>query len=126
MNDTLQSLAGTKTVSLEGLDYAALTAVAAEASAKANQQRAPFLENLRQQIRSMCGNAGVTVSELFQAEAWGPPPAPARKVRAKSTAAPKYRSPAGETWTGRGKRPNWLKEAITAGSKVEDFRIMEG
>lgn len=37
--------------------------------------------------------------------------------------APKYRSPDGETWAGRGARPRWLVEALKAGSKVEDFAI---
>ncbi|MBB4200391.1 hypothetical protein CCR94_18100 [Rhodoblastus sphagnicola] len=40
---------------------------------------------------------------------------------------PKYRndSAAGETWTGRGKRPRWLVEAVKLGRNLEDFRIGE-
>jgi DNA-binding protein H-NS len=40
---------------------------------------------------------------------------------------PKYRndSVAGETWTGRGKRPRWLVEAIRLGRKIDEFRIGE-
>lgn len=40
---------------------------------------------------------------------------------------PKYRndSVAGETWTGRGKRPRWMVEAIRRGRKIDDFRIEE-
>jgi DNA-binding protein H-NS len=36
---------------------------------------------------------------------------------------PKYRSPSGETWAGRGARPRWLVAAIKKGKKVEDFLI---
>jgi len=36
---------------------------------------------------------------------------------------PKYRSPSGETWAGRGARPRWLVEALKRGKKVEDFLI---
>jgi DNA-binding protein H-NS len=36
---------------------------------------------------------------------------------------PKYRSPLGETWAGRGARPRWLVEALKKGKKVEDFLI---
>ena len=36
---------------------------------------------------------------------------------------PKYRSPSGETWAGRGARPRWLVAAIKRGKKVEDFLI---
>src|SRR6516165_5411455 len=35
---------------------------------------------------------------------------------------PKYRSPSGETWAGRGVRPRWLV-ALKRGKKVEDFLI---
>jgi DNA-binding protein H-NS len=37
--------------------------------------------------------------------------------------APKYRSPSGETWAGRGARPRWLGAAIKDGKKLEDFLI---
>jgi DNA-binding protein H-NS len=36
---------------------------------------------------------------------------------------PKYRSPSGETWAGRGARPRWLVAAIKRGKKAEDFLI---
>jgi len=36
---------------------------------------------------------------------------------------PKYRSPAGDTWAGRGARPRWLVAAIKSGKKLEDFLI---
>jgi DNA-binding protein H-NS len=36
---------------------------------------------------------------------------------------PKYRSPSGETWAGRGARPKWLVAAIKRGKKIEDFLI---
>jgi DNA-binding protein H-NS len=36
---------------------------------------------------------------------------------------PKYRSPSGETWAGRGARPRWLVQAMKNGKKPEDFLI---
>jgi DNA-binding protein H-NS len=36
---------------------------------------------------------------------------------------PKYRSPSGETWAGRGARPRWLVAAIKGGKKLENFLI---
>ena len=36
---------------------------------------------------------------------------------------PKYRSPSGETWAGRGERPRWLVAAIKGGKKLDDFLI---
>jgi DNA-binding protein H-NS len=36
---------------------------------------------------------------------------------------PKYRSPSGDTWAGRGARPRWLVAALKKGKKVDDFLI---
>jgi DNA-binding protein H-NS len=36
---------------------------------------------------------------------------------------PKYRSPSGETWAGRGARPKWLVAALKKGKKIESFLI---
>lgn len=38
--------------------------------------------------------------------------------------APKYRNAAtGETWSGRGLQPKWLKAALASGKKISDFSI---
>jgi DNA-binding protein H-NS len=36
---------------------------------------------------------------------------------------PKYRSPSGETWAGRGARPRWMVEALKKGKKMDSFLI---
>lgn len=45
----------------------------------------------------------------------------------KSTGKPKYRNPANpeQTWTGHGKKPGWLKQAVENGADQESFRIPE-
>jgi DNA-binding protein H-NS len=47
--------------------------------------------------------------------------------RRKSTGKPKYRNPANpeQTWTGHGKKPGWLKQAVENGADQESFRIPE-
>lgn len=37
--------------------------------------------------------------------------------------AVKFRDNAGNTWTGKGARPLWLKKKIAEGNKLEDFKI---
>jgi DNA-binding protein H-NS len=37
--------------------------------------------------------------------------------------SPKYRSPSGETWAGRGAKPRWLVAAIKSGKKLDQFLI---
>lgn len=46
-----------------------------------------------------------------------------RKPRAR--VAPKYRHPenAELTWTGRGRKPRWIEDALGSGSDLEDFLI---
>ena len=36
---------------------------------------------------------------------------------------PKYRSPKGETWAGRGMHPRWLAALIKQGHKLEEYVI---
>ena len=38
---------------------------------------------------------------------------------------PKYINPANpsQTWSGRGKRPNWLVDELNKGKQLEDFRV---
>jgi DNA-binding protein H-NS len=36
---------------------------------------------------------------------------------------PKYRSPQGDTWAGRGARPKWMVEALKKGRRMDDFLI---
>jgi len=42
---------------------------------------------------------------------------------ARKPAPIKYRGNAGETWTGRGKTPKWLKAALDAGQSLDSFKI---
>jgi DNA-binding protein H-NS len=41
---------------------------------------------------------------------------------------PKYRNPKqpSETWSGRGKRPRWLADALQEGHTIEEFVIRDG
>jgi DNA-binding protein H-NS len=47
------------------------------------------------------------------------------KAAAKGTRASrvKFRDEAGNTWGGRGPRPQWLRDALASGKSVEDFRV---
>ena len=43
----------------------------------------------------------------------------------KSTLPPKYRSPDGKTWSGRGMLPQWLRDIEEAGGDREDYRVLD-
>jgi len=42
---------------------------------------------------------------------------------AKAPAVVKFRNDTGGTWGGRGKRPQWLRDALNEGKKLEDFAV---
>lgn len=48
-----------------------------------------------------------------------------KKVRkaAKAAGVAKYGDGTGRTWSGVGKRPNWFKDALSAGKTAEELLI---
>jgi DNA-binding protein H-NS len=42
---------------------------------------------------------------------------------AKPVAVVKFRNESGGTWGGRGKRPQWLRDALNAGKTLADFAV---
>lgn len=72
-------------------------------------------------VKAMMAEFGLTAADIA-----GKAPAGRASTAGKSTGkvAPKYRNAAtGETWTGRGLQPKWLKAALAAGAKIEDFAL---
>jgi DNA-binding protein H-NS len=49
----------------------------------------------------------------------------APEARKRRTAAVKYRNPKDSklTWTGRGRKPKWVAEALAAGKSLSDLAI---
>jgi DNA-binding protein H-NS len=69
------------------------------------------------QVKALMAEHGLTLADIGS-RAPAAPRKPAGKV------APKYRNPAtGDTWSGRGLQPNWLKAALSAGARLEDFKV---
>ena len=48
-----------------------------------------------------------------------------KKGGAKSASPAKYRNPedASQTWTGKGRQPNWIKAGLATGKSLDDFAI---
>ena len=70
-------------------------------------------------VRSLMAEYGLTLADL------GAKAAPAaRKPGGGAKVPPKYRNAAtGDTWSGRGLQPNWLKAALASGRKLDDFKV---
>lgn len=72
------------------------------------------------QVKAMMAEHGLTISDLGGTrKSASKSKAPAKKVAAK------YHSDStGESWSGRGLQPRWLKAALAAGKKLSDFAVM--
>jgi DNA-binding protein H-NS len=70
------------------------------------------------QIKSLMAEYGLTLADIGSRGAT----APARRTSGKVAA--KYRNSAtGETWSGRGLQPNWLKAALASGRTLAEFAV---
>ena len=70
------------------------------------------------QVRALMAQYGLTPSDLTVRN-----PPKAKGSTGKKVAA-KYRNSAtGESWSGRGLQPKWLKAALGSGKKLSDFAV---
>lgn len=94
---------------------------------EAEALRAKEVSEVVGRIKEAIAHYKLTPAELFGAAA---KPA-GKKTRAARKGAPakkpasvvKFRDEAGHVWSGRGKRPNWFKEALAAGKTADDLLV---
>ena len=69
-------------------------------------------------VRALMSEYGLTPSDLSAKPLARSSVKPAAKVAAK------YRDKGtGETWSGRGLQPRWLKAALASGRRLEEFSV---
>jgi DNA-binding protein H-NS len=75
------------------------------------------VQRAREQILAIAKEAGVSVEDLLGNPGTKPKKKDGKKIE------PKYRNPkdTSQTWTGRGRQPKWMAEALATGKKLEDF-----
>ena len=72
-------------------------------------------------VRALMSQYGLTAADLV---AKGPPKAKSGTPVKGGKVAVKYRNSAsGDTWSGRGLQPKWLKAALAAGRRIEEFAV---
>ena len=97
--------------------------------ADADKVRVKEVEGVIERIRQAITVYNLSAEDLgFGTKATGPKTAAAPKKRAgrkaaKPAAVVKFRNETGGTWGGRGKRPQWLRDALTAGKTLADFAV---
>jgi DNA-binding protein H-NS len=98
-------------------------------SREAEKLKRQEVEGVVARIREAIKAYGLTASDLGLAGRRGPKPQAGAKAarkapgRRKAARPAKYRDESGNTWGGRGPRPQWLRDAIAGGKKLEDFAV---
>jgi DNA-binding protein H-NS len=86
------------------------------------------LDKARREARQLAQSYGLALGDLIEApksnETSGAKPK-ARKPAKRGKVAPKYRDPANPkmTWTGRGRTPKWVSEALADGATLADLAV---
>ena len=84
----------------------------AEAQRLRNEEVGAVAAKMREDIKAY----GITAQELF-----GKVLGQAKKSKSKSGVQAKYGDGTGNVWVGRGPRPKWLRDALAAGKRLEEF-----
>ena len=69
------------------------------------------------QVKAMMADHGLTISDI------GRLATVASAKTAKASASQMYRNADGQTWAGKGKRPNWLRAELMRGKTLAEFKI---
>ena len=101
---------------IEKLSYAELLKLEERIKSAIATRKAQDSLATKEQLRAMAERAGFKRDELF-----GSKRGPKRGYRV----APKYRNPkdASQTWAGRGRKPNWLVDALKKGGKLDSYAV---
>jgi DNA-binding protein H-NS len=99
---------------LEKMSYAELLKLQGQVEAAIAERRVSDAHETKEQLRQMAEKAGFDIKELY-----------GRRGSPRGSGVAKYRNPkdASQTWTGRGRKPNWLVDAVKKGAKIDSFAI---
>ena len=102
-------------------------------SREAEKLKRKEVEGVIARIREAITAYGLTASDLGLGGRRGPRPGAVRRPGRKPKAAgkraaagarpAKFRDENGNAWGGRGPRPQWLRDALANGKKLEDFAV---
>jgi DNA-binding protein H-NS len=101
------------TINYDRMSVKELTDHIARAQKALNAAKERERAELKNKITTLAENAGFSVGELFGSRGRG------------KSASVKYVNPdnRAETWTGRGRKPNWLVAKLSKGAKITDFAV---
>ena len=109
-------------IALTGLSLKELIELRSDLDTAIVERKATDKAELQQKMTAMAAASGYTLGELLN----GSKVKRAGRAGKGGTAPVKYRNPENpnETWSGRGRMANWLKDKIAKrGVKVEEFLV---
>lgn len=101
--------------------YLELKAQAEELLQQAEELRKREIAEVIADIKVKMQEYGITAADLGLAA--GGAKRAGKKAGASTPSVVRYRGPNGETWSGMGRQPAWLKEALEQGKSKEDFSV---
>ncbi|KAA8732348.1 H-NS histone family protein [Acinetobacter qingfengensis] len=104
---------------IENLDINQLQELTQKAQELIELKKREKVDDAYQQLLTIAEDVGLSLQELIE---YGQQ---SHKPTTKRSVAPRYRNPAdvNQTWTGRGKQPRWVVEALNSGKTLEDLLI---
>lgn len=105
----------TKKTAAPTATYAEIQAEIARLEAEAEALRQQELAEVIAGIKESIAAYGLSASDLGLA--------PKATRARKSAAKPAFADGNGNTWVGRGKRPEWLRAALAAGQSLDQLRV---
>jgi DNA-binding protein H-NS len=88
--------------------------------AEAEKLRTREIDAVVQGIREQIAQYGLTAADLGFGAAGTAPKTRGRKRR---NGVARFQDEAGNTWVGRGKRPQWVRDALAAGKTLQDLEV---
>lgn len=111
---------------ISSLNYAELDELIALAQRERTGKLDEARRSLMAEFEEKAASIGLTPDQLFGHSRSAPEkPKRGKKAEQQGAAAVKFRSPSGQTWSGRGRKPTWLTQAEAGGQSAEEFRVHE-
>ena len=104
---------------MENMGLAELRKLPAIINAKIAEREKAEKDAARAELAELAKTKGFEIEDLFGGST--------KAGKVKTPVPPKYRNPAdqSQTWSGRGRKPKWIEEALASGGQLEDFRIRD-
>ena len=101
-------------INLENLNVDELRAITESAQQLISQKQHQSLHDAYIQFEKIAEESGSTIEEILKA---GESLEKKRNIKYRNT------EDSNDTWTGRGRKPTWLVDALAAGRDINDFAV---